>query len=170
LSATARHACPPSTNIPPTTPPSQLRFPARQQGTGPRRHVVRRGAGGRMAGSAVRGSRRSRCGSTSEYGGTARRSERQRARTGAGRASPRGPGAKRRASPCGEARRADSSRGPHRGVWGIGFYPPQKNTDNTEWPPWAVAVAENAPTGADRQGRSRSGSPGLPRDETRLSR
>jgi len=37
-------------------------------------------------------------------------------------------------------------------------------------PPQALAVAESAPAGAyDRQGRGRSQSPGLPRDEARFS-
>jgi hypothetical protein len=36
--------------------------------------------------------------------------------------------------------------------------------------PVGAGGGRNAPTGIDRQGRSRSGSPGLPRDETRLSR
>ena len=36
-------------------------------------------------------------------------------------------------------------------------------------PPRALAVAEDAPTGVDRQGRGRSQAPGLPRDEARFS-
>ena len=36
-------------------------------------------------------------------------------------------------------------------------------------PPRALAVAEDAPAGVDRQGRGRSMAPGLPRDEARFS-
>ncbi len=37
-----------------------------------------------------------------------------------------------------------------------------KKIQTNEKPPWALAVAEVAPTGVDRQGRGRSLTPGLP--------
>jgi hypothetical protein len=49
-------------------------------------------------------------------------------------------------------------------------YPPERAIGHQPgggMPPWALAVAEDAPTGVDRQGRGRSSTTGLPRDEAR---